>query len=183
MKRNLFLSLNLIVLLMASLAAQGRTPKRDGFSGGLPDRGRLGAEGDHLFALRDGCCRVIPPGKVLDRVLQLDEDQMEDVAVLAEEIAGAVGPLREQLRGNMMAQKDESQRGIGQSGRLYGRRASPRGQAPAGGNLCDRTVLRRRFCGDSVSRPAREVADHDRFCHRRPPRHHGPDHPDGDGEN
>ncbi len=182
MKRNLFLSLNLIVLLTASLAAQGRTPKRDGFSGGLPDRGRLGAEGDHLFELRDRCCPVIPPRRVLDRVLQLDEDQMEDVAVLAEEIAGAVGPLREQLRGNMMAQKDE----LGSD--------SP-DACTVGELLLEGKRLQAEICA-IVQSYADDFAEilypdqlekwltiKDRFCHRRPPRHHGPDHPDGDGEN
>ena len=45
-----------------------------------------------------GCCRVIPPRRILKHVLQLDEDQLAKVAELARQIAEAVGPLAEEIR-------------------------------------------------------------------------------------
>ena len=94
MKRNLFLSLLTIVLMTTSLAAQ--RPGRPG-SDKTGSRQGLATEADDAIQLRDRCCPVIPPGWVLIRVLESNDDQLALVAALAEEIAAAVGPLREEL--------------------------------------------------------------------------------------
>lgn len=92
MKRNLFL-LILTVLMTSTLMAQPRP--RPNFQGGPDGPDQLGPD---AISLRDRCCPVIPPRRVLVRVLQLDEDQLAKVAELHQAIAEAVGPLREELK-------------------------------------------------------------------------------------
>ncbi len=133
MKRNLLFSLTVIVVLTAALSAQGRT-HRDGpaslgsegddaierrlglHQAGAKSKLRKGKYGSRKSGfsrasnggvrLRDRCCPVIPPRKVLAR-LQLDESQMAEVAALAEQISAAVGPAREELRRLRAALKEQ----------------------------------------------------------------------------
>ncbi len=104
MKRNLFFSLLTIVLMTSSLSAQrpGRAgPDR---TGGPHD---FATEADDAIHLRDRCCPVIPPRPGLVRVLEMNDDQLLLVAELAEKIAAAVGPLREELHALALELKAE----------------------------------------------------------------------------
>ena len=95
MKRNLFLCLFTMVLMTTSLAAQ-----RSGRAG--PDKmsgpEELASEHEDTISLGDRCCRVIPPRRVLVRVLELSETQLEEVGDLAKDMGAAVRPPRHELR-------------------------------------------------------------------------------------
>lgn len=95
MKRNLFLCLFTMVLMTASLAAQ-----RSGRGGAdkMHDPEEVVTEGEDTLSLGDRCCPVMPPRRVLVKVLELDEDQMQEAGALAKTIGAEVGPLRHELR-------------------------------------------------------------------------------------
>ena len=104
MKRKLFVCLFTMVLMTASLAAQrsGR-PGPDKMNGPVG----LATTDESSISLRDRCCQVIPPRRVLVRVLELDEGQLAKVAELHRAIAEAVGPLREELKTLAAALREE----------------------------------------------------------------------------
>ena len=104
MKRNLFLILFTTVLMTSSLAAQ--RPGRAG-QGKVDGSQGLATVDENAISLRDRCCSVIPPRRVLVRVLELDEDQLAKVAELHQAIAEAVGPLREELKNLAAALREE----------------------------------------------------------------------------
>ena len=104
MKRNLFLCLFTMVLMTTSVAAQ-----RSGRAG--PDKMSgpegLATEDEDTISLGSRCCPVIPPRRVLVKVLELSEEQLKEVGALAKSIGAAVGPLRHELMALARAFREE----------------------------------------------------------------------------
>jgi len=98
MKRNLLFSLGVIMLVTVSLAALGGPPNDGGSFGGLLSPDRLETEHNHSIERKDRVNPVIPPRRVLSRILELNEEQMDEVDALAEQFVATVGPVREELR-------------------------------------------------------------------------------------
>ena len=107
MKQKLFFSLSMIVLLTASLAGQGLFPRGGGSFGGPLRSDRLGADRNNINERQDRMSPVIPPRRVLARILKLDEPQMAEVDALAEQISASLGPIREEFRTRASALRDE----------------------------------------------------------------------------
>jgi len=107
MKQKLFFSLSMIVLLTVSLVGQGFPPRGGGSFGGPLKSDRLGGDFKNINELPDRMSPVIPPRRVLARILKLDETQMAEVDALAEQIAVSLGPIREELRTRGSALRDE----------------------------------------------------------------------------
>lgn len=95
MKQNLFLFLFTTVLMTTSLAAQRLGRAGPGKMGGPQ---RLATVDEDAISVQDRCRAMIPPRRVLVRVLELDEDQLAQVAKLHASIPEAVRPLREELK-------------------------------------------------------------------------------------
>ncbi len=173
MKQNLFLTLFTTVLMTTSLAAQ-----RSGRTG--PDKmggaQRSGTADEDTISLRDRCCPVIPPRRVLVRVLELNEDQLGAVAKLAEDIAAAVGPPREGLRAFSVELRED----------LGSEDPDP---CTVGGLILDIKDLQAEICAltQSFADPFAEILDDDqrekwetikdRFCNSRDRRRPGRDRP------